>query len=33
MLSDFAQLKGMLGAVGVSKRIAKAIVDNTISNI
>jgi len=26
-------LKGMLGAVGVSKRIAKAIVDNTISNI
>ena len=33
MLSDFAQLKGMLGAVGVSKRIAKVIVDNTISNI
>lgn len=33
MLSDFAQLRGMLGAVGVSKRIAKAIVDNTISNI
>ena len=33
MLSDFAQLRGMLGTVGVSKRIAKVIVDNTISNI